>query len=92
MKRLYLFLIFFAATLAFAGPDGNRDKLRSLQQQEAVRSGEVTNSEAQELRQREDSLRKQRWQNRQENLAPKESPDSDKWRKQWKNGPRSAND
>lgn len=91
---LCLIILFMGTTYALAGPredrDG-RDKLRSLQQQEAVRSG-LSSSQAQELRMREDSLRKQRWQQRQDNSNVNESSDSNKWRNQWKNGPRSQGD
>lgn len=93
-SSLCLIILFLVTAQAFAGPredrDG-RDKLRSLQQQEAVRSG-LSSTQAQELRMREDSLRKQRWQQRQDNSNVNESPSSNKWRNQWKNGPRSQND
>lgn len=91
MKRLFFWLLLSISITVSAAPD-ERGKLRTLQQQEAVRSGQMSNSEAQELRQREDSLRRQRWQQKQEINSPVESPDSNRWRKEWKNGPKSNND
>ena len=93
MKRLLFGLSLLVSIQVLAGPD-DRDKLRSLQLQEAVRSGQMSTSQAQEMRQREDSLRKQRWQQKQEKETNylNESPDNNRWRKEWKNGPKSQDD
>ena len=91
MKRLFLCLLLLISIQVLAAPD-DRDKLRSLQFQEAIRSGQMSTSEAQEMRQREDSLRKQRWQQKQENNYLNESPGNNRWRKEWKNGSKSHDD
>ena len=91
MKRLFLWLLLLISIQVSAAPD-EREKLRSLQQQEAVRSGHMSTFQAQELREREDSLRKQRWQQKEESNYPAVSPDSNRWRKEWKNDSKSQDD
>lgn len=91
MKHLFSLLLLCISIPVLAAPE-ERGRLRSLQQQEAIRSGQMSTIEAQELRQREDSLRKQRWQQKQDSNYPAESPDSNRWRKEWKNDPKSDDD